>query len=67
MFLRSPALKDFLREHRWSALSDVHSSFVNFDRFRAIITKQRALAFPAGRDFNGVVFEFENKPEFKVI
>lgn len=66
MFLNSPALKEFLRANRWKSISEIHTSFVNFDRFSAIIAKQRALAFPEGRDFNGVVFEYENKPGFQV-
>lgn len=66
MFLTSPALKEFLKERRWTSLSSVNQSFRNYDRFTAIIAKQRALTYPAGRDFNGVVFEFENNAHSKV-
>lgn len=66
MFLKSPALKEFLKRHKSKSLAEIHTSFCNFDRFTAIIAKQRALAYPQGRDFNGVLFEYENRAEFKV-
>jgi hypothetical protein len=36
------------------------------DRFSALIQKQKALLFPEGRDFNGVLFERHRDPSFKV-
>jgi hypothetical protein len=36
------------------------------DRVAAIILKQRALAYPEGRDLAGVYFELSRDPELKV-
>jgi hypothetical protein len=66
MFSRNPALKEFLRAQGSNSLREIDPSFVNDDRFSALIAKQRALAFPEGRDFKGVVFDYENKPGFQV-
>lgn len=36
------------------------------DIFSALIQKQRALDFPKGQDFNGVVYEYQINPQAKV-
>lgn len=58
MFLKNPALQEFCQQHNGQTLSQIHESFVNMDRFSAIIHKQRLLMYPEGRDFNGVLYEY---------
>ncbi|KAJ5111672.1 hypothetical protein NUU61_001571 [Penicillium alfredii] len=64
-FLKSPALKEFCAEFETETLSGVHASFVKYDRFSALIAKQRALDFPQGRDLNGVLFQYNHHEHFK--
>ncbi|KAK2793175.1 hypothetical protein FQN52_001823 [Onygenales sp. PD_12] len=64
-FLKSPALQAFCHKYDAQSLAEIHTSFSNMDRFRAMIQKQRLLAFPAGQSYNGVLFELERNPALK--
>lgn len=60
-FLKSQALKTFCEQHNKRNIAEIHTSFANMDRFRAMIHKQRLLYFPEGRDIYGVLFEYHTK------
>ncbi|EYE94136.1 uncharacterized protein EURHEDRAFT_458234, partial [Aspergillus ruber CBS 135680] len=64
-FLRSPQLKEFCQRYDGKELSQIHYSFVNQDKLSALTTKIRALLFPQGRDFNGVVFERQRNVKYQ--
>ncbi|PGG96334.1 hypothetical protein AJ80_09842 [Polytolypa hystricis UAMH7299] len=64
-FLKSPALEAFCHKYNSPTLPEIHQSFTNMDRFRAIIKKQRLLAYPAGQEYNGLQFELERNPELR--
>ncbi|KAJ5885894.1 uncharacterized protein N7473_008568 [Penicillium subrubescens] len=65
LFLRSPELRDFCKSYRGETLSQIHASFANYDRIRALILKQRILAYPEGRDLKGVYWKYTNDPEWR--
>ena len=58
-FQRSPLLEDFCRKYNGRHISEIHHSFANMDRFAAIIRKLHLQNFPSGRDYLGVVREYE--------
>lgn len=62
-FLKSQALQTFCEQHNKKHVAEIHTSFANMDRFRAMIHKQRLLFFPEGRDIHGVLFEHRTKHE----
>ena len=62
-FLKSQALKEFCLQHNKRHVTEIHTSFINIDRFRALIHKQRLLYFLKGRDIHGVVFKYHIKHE----
>ncbi|EEH41177.2 hypothetical protein PAAG_03463 [Paracoccidioides lutzii Pb01] len=64
-FLKSPALEAFCHQYNSPTLPEIHQSFTNMDRFRAIIKKQQLLAYSAGQEYNGVRFELERNPKLK--
>ncbi|KAJ5491665.1 hypothetical protein N7539_003232 [Penicillium diatomitis] len=66
VFLRSPALREFCRKYNCKTLSQIHHSFVNSDRFSAIILKQRALAYPCGRQLAGIKHELRRDPSLRL-
>jgi hypothetical protein len=59
--MRCPRLEIIVRNSKPKVFRK-HQSFVNMDRFSALIHKQKALLFPEGRDFNGVLFERSGHP-----
>ncbi|KAJ5085455.1 hypothetical protein N7532_007208 [Penicillium argentinense] len=61
-FLQSPALREYCQERKCMTLSQIHKSFVNMDRFRAVLTKQRAFRYPKGRDIAGIQHELHRDP-----
>ncbi|CBF78887.1 predicted protein [Aspergillus nidulans FGSC A4] len=65
LFLRSPALKQFCQKYNGQTLSQIHNSFVNQDRFAAIIAKEKALLYPKGRGLAGVRCELDRHPEYR--
>jgi hypothetical protein len=67
VFLRSSALREFCKQYSHRSLSSIHPSLGNMDRLAAVILKQRALAYPEGRDLAGVYFELSRDPELKVV
>ncbi|KAG2000771.1 hypothetical protein GB937_010853, partial [Aspergillus fischeri] len=64
-FLRSPELEAFCQEYGVLTPAEVHSAFTNTDRISAIIQKQRLLSYPAGQNFNGVIYLYNTHPFIK--
>lgn len=66
MFLRSNSLRDFCQQYGHHTLSSLHQSFARTEQFSAIITKQRALMYPCGRQLAGLRYELERDETLKV-
>ncbi|EGE86700.2 hypothetical protein BDDG_09650, partial [Blastomyces dermatitidis ATCC 18188] len=64
-FLKSPALQKFCDEYNSQSLAEIHISFTNMNRFRAILQKQQLLSFPAGQDYNEVLFQLDQNSALK--
>ncbi|EQL29657.1 hypothetical protein BDFG_07783, partial [Blastomyces dermatitidis ATCC 26199] len=64
-FLKSPALQKFCDEYNSQSLAEIHISFTNMNRFQAILQKQQLLSFPAGQDYNEVLFQLDQNPALK--
>ena len=47
-------------------LAELHAAFANLDKLRAIVHKQRLIAYPFGQDINGVLFQQQKDPELQV-
>ena len=62
-FLKSQALKEFCEQHNKKHIAEIHTSFINMDRFQAIIYKQRLLYFLEGQDIHRVLFKYHIKHE----
>ncbi|EYE90406.1 uncharacterized protein EURHEDRAFT_417473 [Aspergillus ruber CBS 135680] len=64
-FLRSPELEAFCQQYNASTPAEIHASLSNTDRISAIIQKQRLLSYPAGQNFNGVIYLYNTNPFIK--
>ncbi|KAM0793811.1 hypothetical protein BDR22DRAFT_827483, partial [Usnea florida] len=60
-FLRSPELRNFLNDRGVIDITSLHPTFANMSLISILIRKQQLLDYPLGRDFAGVVHEFETR------
>lgn len=59
-------MEEFCARYGATEPAEIHLSLSNLDKISAIIYQQRLLSYPAGRAYNGFLFELGNRPSIKV-